>query len=318
VSGSALIGLPAPAVTSELVWLSQTLETSPVPGTALVVGSDPVLSPDGTRVAFVVDAESDRHLVVRDLKTGSDARLTPVGQDAPTLDAPSWFPLGDEVVFTIGSTTSRKIVARRTDGAGGQRMLVSGLSGQVTPDRRYLVFLVDEGVATRLRYAPLLADGSVGAAERVLKQSDPYIRNFDLSSDGSTLAYSLQEADGKLNAFLTDFPAGSRQLQVTTSGGAHPRFSGDGKALFYLAPATPQTDPPRGAVAERPITLKPLDTSGPPVQLFIEGKAPLDWLVPLFDVWRDGRLLTLRRTGGDKRPSPRLILVQNWRAAVGR
>jgi hypothetical protein len=61
-----------------------------------------------------------------------------------------------------------------------------------------------------------------------------------------------------------------------------------------------------------------LDTSGPPVQLFIEGKAPLDWLVPLFDVWSDGRLLTLRRTGGDKRPSPRLILVQNWRAAVGR
>jgi hypothetical protein len=255
---------------------------------------------------------------VRDLKTGSDTRLTPAGEDAPTLDAPSWFPSSDEVVFAAGSTAARKIVARRTDGSGGQRMLVNGLAGQVTPDRRYLVFLVDEGVGTRLRYGPLLADGSVGAAERVLKQSDPLIRAFDLSPDGSTLAYSIQEADGRLNAFLTDFPAGSRQLQVTTSGGAHPRFSGDGKALFYLSPATPQTDPPRGAVAERPITLKPLDTSGPPVQLFVEGKGPEGIILNVFDVARDRRMLTMRRTGGDKGTGTPQVVVRPRRSALSR
>jgi hypothetical protein len=317
-TGGALIGLPPPAATTELVWLSQTGDVSPVPGTSVAVGSAPVLSPDGSRVAFVVDTEGDRHLVVRDLKTGSDTRLTPAGQDAPTLDEPSWFPSGDEVVFGAGSVTARRIVTRRTDGSGGQRMLVGGLLGQVTPDRGYLVFLLEEGGATRLRYAPLVADGSVGAAERVLKHSDPNIIAFDLSPDGSTLAYSIPEADGRLNTFLTDFPAGSRELQVTTSGGARPRFSGDGKAVFYLAPAVPQTDPPRGAVAKRPVTLKSLETSGPPVQLFVEGKEPPGVIMTLFDVARDGRLLTMRRTGGDKRPSPRLVLVQNWRAAVRR
>ena len=153
-------------------------------------------------------------------------------------------------------------------------MLVSGLSGQVTPDRQYLVFLVDEGGAERLRYAPLAADGSVGAAERVLKQSDPNIRAFDLSPTAQRWRIPFTRADGRLNAFLTDFPAGNRQLQVTTTGAGPPRFSRDGNALFYLARATPQTDPPRGALAKRPITLKPLDTSGPPVQLFVEGKAP--------------------------------------------
>ncbi len=317
-TGAALIGLPPAAATADLVWMTQTGEVSPVPGPPVVPGSPPVLSPDGSRVAFVVDTEGDRHLVVRDLKTGSDTRLTPAGQDAPTLDAPSWFPSGDEVVFGTGSVTARRLAARRTDGSGGQRMLVAGFLGRVTPNRQYLVFLVEEGGASRLRYAPLAADGSVGAALRVLKHSDPDIVAFDLSPDGSTLAYSIPEADSRLNSFLTDFPGGSRQLQVTTTGGARPRFSGDGDALFYLAPAVPQTDPPRGALAKRPVALKSLETSGPPVQLIVQGKEPPGVILTSFDVARDGRLLTLRRTGGEKPPSPRLVLVQNWRAAVRR
>jgi hypothetical protein len=67
-----------------------------------------------------------------------------------------------------------------------------------------------------------------------------------------------------------------------------------------------------------PIALKSLETSGPPVQLLVEGKEPPGVIMTSFDVAHDGRLLTMRRTGGDKRPSPRLVLVQNWRAAVGR
>jgi hypothetical protein len=317
-TGAAVIALPPAAAAADLVWMSQTGEVSPVPGSPFVPGSPPVLSPDGGRVAFVVDTEGDQHLVVRDLKTGNDTRLTPAGEDAPTLDEPSWFPSGDEIVFVTGPVTARRLVARRTDGSGGQRMLVGGLRGQVTPNRQYLVFLVQEGSAIRLRCAPLAADGSIGAAERVLRQSDPNISAFDLSPDGSTLAYSVIEADSRLNSFLTDFPGGSRQVQVTTTGGGRPRFSGDGGALFYLAPAVPQTDPPRGALVKRPVALKSLETSGPPVQLIVQGTEPPGVILTSFDVARDGRLLTLRRTGGEKPPSPRLVLVQNWRTAVRR
>ena len=184
-------------------------------------------------------------------------------------------------------------------------MLVNGLAGQVTPDRRYLVC----PGGRRRRYAPAvcarsLADGSVGAAERVLKQSDPLIRAFDLSPDGSTLAYSIQEADGRLNAFLTDFPAGSRQLQVTTSGGGAPTVLGRWQGTLLSVARHAADRSPRGAVAERPITLKPLDTSGPPVQLFVDGKEPEGIILNVFDVARDRRMLTMRRTGGDKRPQP--------------
>ena len=234
---------PPPAAIAELVWLSQAGEVSPVPGTPVSVGSAPVMSPDGSRAAFVVDTEGDRHLVVRDLKTGNDTRLTPAGQDVPTLNPPSWFPSGDEVVFGTGPIGARRIVARRVDGSGGQRMLVGGRLGQVTPDSRYLVFLVEEGGTNRLRYAPLLADGSVGAAQRMLKQSDPDIESFHLSPDGSTLVYATPEADGLLNAFLTDFPAGARQVQATTIGAGSPRFSKDGTTIFYGSQAVPRGIP---------------------------------------------------------------------------
>jgi hypothetical protein len=316
-AGAAVITLPPPASTVELAWMTERGEVSPVPGPPVEGLSAPVLSPDGRRVVFVIDAEGDRHLVVRDLETGSDARLTPAGEDVPTLDPPTWFPSSDEIVFATGPAATRRIVARRLDGSGGQRALVGGLVGKVTPNRQHLVFLVEDGGARRLRYAPLGADGSVGAPRRVLPSSDPNIGGFDLSPDGSTLAYAVVEADNRLNTFLTDFPAGSRQVQVTERGGARPQFSGDGNTLFYLTAAEPQRDRFRGALAKRPLALKSLATSGPAVQLLVEGQEPAGVVLPVFDVGRDGRLLTMRRTDGDRRPGPRRLLVQNWRAAIG-
>ena len=54
------------------------------------------------------------------------------------------------------------------------------------------------------------------------------------------------------------------------------------------------------------------------MQLLVQGEEPPGVIPDSFDVARDARLLMMRRTGGDKPPSPRLVLVQNWRAALGR
>ena len=130
--------------------------------------------------------------------------------------------------------------------------------------------------------------------------------------------YATPEADGLLNAFLTDFPAGARQVQATTIGAGSPRFSKDGTTIFYGSQAVPRGDPPRGALAKRPVALKSLSTSGPQVQVLVQGEEPPGVLLNAFDVARDARLLMMRRTGGDKPSSPRLVLVQNWRSAVER
>ena len=315
--GDVLISLPPAPQSMELVWMTERGEVSPAAGPPIEVASPPVLSPDGRRVVFVVDADNDRHLIVRDLDTGSDARLTPQAEGVPTLDPPTWFPSSDEVIFATGPLASRRIVARRIDGRGGQRVLVEGLAGQVTRDAQHLVFLIGNGGDRHLRYAPLAADRSVGAVRRLFRDSDPDIGSFDISPDGSVLAYSASEADGRLNTFLTDFPAASRQVQMTTRGGARAQFSADGSAIFYVSPAQPATDPLRGALSKRSIALKSLAPSGPEVQLLVEGRLPRAALAG-FDVSADGRLLTVRRADGDRSQGPRRILVQNWPAAIGR
>ena len=75
------------------------------------------LSPDGRRVAIVRGGEEatalgadDTSLIVRDLATGTDTRLTVRASDgrsaaAPLLlNAPSWFPSGDRILLSTGET----------------------------------------------------------------------------------------------------------------------------------------------------------------------------------------------------------------------
>lgn len=318
--GDVLITIPPGAPPTELVWMTERGEVSPPVSGARVAGIAAVaLSPDQRHAAFVVDVEGDRHLVVRDLVTGSDVRLTPSGADAPTLDpVPSWFPSGDAVVFTTGGGPSRRVVARRLDGSGGERVLANGLGGRVTPNGRFLVYLIDDGGLRRLRYTPIAADGSIGAAQRIFQRDDPAIAGFELSPDGAVLAYTISEADSLLATFLTDFPEGTHHVQVTSRGGGRPRFARDGSALFFLAQAQPRTDPPHAALAKRSLSLKALATSGPEMQLMTDDEMPPGIVMPVYDVARDGRLLTIRRTDIGRPLIPRLLLVQNWRAAVAR
>lgn len=252
--GNAVIALLPPLRPTELVWMTERGEVTPLPGVPVPGIAAHALSPDGRHVAFIVDAEGDRHLLVRNRETGSDARLTPAGAEEPTLQSPSWFPSSDEVVFATGPAAIRRVVSRRLDGSGGLRVLATARLGQITPDGRYLVLVVDESGQRRLRYAPLDTNGTVGALGRVLQGADPEVFTFDVSRDGSMLAYSISEADGLLNTFLTDFPGGSRQVQVTTRGGGRPKFSIDGTTVFYLTrvPDTESLGGGPGQTAARP------------------------------------------------------------------
>jgi Tol biopolymer transport system component len=127
------------------------------------------------------------------------------------------------------------------------------------------------------------------------------------SPDGRWVAYVSDES-GRKEVFVASFPDPSQRLRVSSDGGDQPRWSRDGRELFYVSKretmmATP-FDPSNGTPA------------GPPVRLF---DAPISSAfgshVPLrYDVAPDGRFLIIVRASKD--PPPPLVLVLNWQAGL--
>jgi hypothetical protein len=97
----------------------------------------------------------------------------------------------------------------------------------------------------------------------------------------------------------------SGQWQISTTGGINPRWRGDGRELYFLAP--------NGAIMAATITVSGSAlTPGAPVPLFrtrIVGGGTENNQGRQYDVSRDGRFLVNTVLGDTSSP---ITLVQNW------
>ena len=305
-----------------LVWLDRKGATAPVAGPTFERGSPPALSANGRRAAFFVSSEQGPYLIVRDLHSGLDTRLTFQGSDRGSLlhsaVPPMWFPAGDRVIYTIGGTEATKLVAQTVDGTSGAREITSADFGRISPDGRLLLYAIDDRGTHRLHHAPLGADGTVGPGQRVFQgNEEPNVNGFDLSPDGTMLAYAVTQPDRQSNIFLTKFPSGSGRWQVTSSGGKDPRFARNGREIFYLTGGRDARGRPIGKLMAVPLTTQPTVTLGAPVTLAEEGAGPAAGLIfSGYDVAADGRFLMVRSDASTKDAAARLVLVQNWLRAI--
>ena len=65
-------------------------------------------------------------------------------------------------------------------------------------------------------------------------QTESEERNGQFSPDGKWLAYE-SNSSGPSEVFMQPFAAPGKREQVSTKGGAQPRWRADGKELFYIA-----------------------------------------------------------------------------------
>jgi WD40-like Beta Propeller Repeat len=124
--------------------------------------------------------------------------------------------------------------------------------------------------------------------------------NPQFSKDGHWIAYNSNES-GRHEVYITSFPDPGRKWRVSAAGGTSPRWRGDGKEIFYLAPDNRLT-----AAA---LDLKPGTVEVKNVELLF---GPLD---AGYDVSADGQRFLAPLTPEGEVHEP-LTVVLNWTAGL--
>ena len=273
----------------ELAWVDRNGETVAVDSLwSAPLANRPALSPDGRAVGVMVQTSGAPQVWVKQLDRGPATKLADEG------GTPSWSPDGRDVVYSArggwargpadGSTLARIVPTRS-----------SVLGPQLSPDGKWILYSTGSDILIQA------AEGDTGA--RLLVGGPGSQRGATVSPDGRWLAYMSDES-GRFEVYVRPFPnAQVAKHQVSANGAWNPRWSRDGRELFF-------SDEPRDLISV-PVTLVPTFSAGTPMRLF----AAADFGMPTwgFDVSLDGkRFLMTRPTGGGKGRPDALVLVQNF------
>jgi serine/threonine-protein kinase len=192
----------------------------------------PVLSPDGTRLAVNILANSEQQIWIRELDRGPLPKLTFTGWN----QRPAWTPDGRFVAFGSRRTGDLDLYIRRADGTGQAELLLDeeeGL-GEVTfsPDGEWLVYRVNRG-GRDLFARRIGADLSVDSVPVPLVTTEFSETSPAVSPDGRWLAYISNES-GQYQVYVRPFPnTDDGRWQISTDGGREPVWAHSGRELFY-------------------------------------------------------------------------------------
>lgn len=211
-------------VLSTLRWLDRT-------GKELEVVGDPgsywdiQLSPDGQKVAISM-GDPQREIWLRDLPRRTLTRFPIEGAFAGTA---AFSPDGGVVYFDVTRGDDNFILARRVSG-GGQTQIAKlkdfPLVGSVAPDGKTLVASDRLG---RLIRVPINPPGP----PEVLTEEKSVESQPSHSSDGKWIAYQADQ-NGRFEVFVMAAADPTQKWQISSAGGIFPRFSRDGKEIFYI------------------------------------------------------------------------------------
>ena len=294
-SANGVLVFASPGDRARLSWFDRNGSRQPLESTASMLWVR--FSPDGRRALFNRADPRSGNLDIwsLDLVRGVETRVT---SDPDTETYGLLLPDGS-LVYSEPRGASPQIF-RRDLGTGETREVVPEGSFQMaqdlTPDARTLVF------AERIGYGPwdlFRVSLSGGPAQPLL--TTPFDEtDLRLSPDGRFAAFVSNEP-GRSEVYVAPFPKLGERVRVTQEGARVPRWSRDGRELFYLT-------------ADRRLVAVPVRAGaslelGPPRTLFaLQGK----WPWASYDVAHDGRFLAIvPESLSSEQP---LTVVVNWTA----
>jgi serine/threonine protein kinase/Tol biopolymer transport system component len=188
-------------------------------------------SPDGKRLALEridVDQKSG-DVWIMDLPTARLERLTSFSGPMRGFGVPVWSRAGDRVLVTsFAGSFSIFSPDRSSDPEERLKVKMSAHGGwpnDWSPDGRYVIV----GLSHDIWLVPTSSEG-----EPVPYARTPYSESGSrFSPAGDLLAYASTES-GRREIYVDTFPQPSKKQRVSSSGGNYPRWSSNGRDLYYL------------------------------------------------------------------------------------
>ena len=235
-TGTVLYGTTRHQVT-QLVWLDrngQQVGTVTHPGRY----ERAALSPDEKMVAVEV---IDPHLETPDIWIVEAARgvMSRFTSESSAERMPIWSPDGTRIVFSSPRHGNPpRLFEKMANGGTELPFFESDLILQPTDWSRDGRFIVYSRRDSRTGWDVWAVPANSDAVDRkgvIYLQTAFNEHHGHLSSDGRWMAYASDESR-RWEVYVGAFPAGGGRWQISTGGGAEPRWRSDGKELYYVAP----------------------------------------------------------------------------------
>ena len=189
------------------------------------------ISPDGSRMAIVIGSSGSGDVWVHDFARATSTRLTFDNKNA----APIWSADGRTIYYSsIDLTGARTTVMRKPSDGGREAEVVASVEDAaymkaIDSDQTSAIFdykmIANRGDIVRI---PLGSDGPITP----IVNTDFNEFGAALSPDTRWLAYQSPE-NGPPEIWVRDLSGSGGRWQISTAGGEEPRWSPDGRELFY-------------------------------------------------------------------------------------
>jgi eukaryotic-like serine/threonine-protein kinase len=264
------------------------------------------LAPDGRWLTF---DKTDMSSLTTDVWTHDLQRQTlkRVTFEPAYNVVPIWSPNAARLAFASNrGLVNQNLYMKNSDGSQEEKNIVrvevdDMFPSDWSPDGKYILYTRDRD----LWFATL----PELKTSQFLKATSA-LRNGQFSPNGKWVAYASNET-GKWQVYVTCFPEARGRWQVSTGGGQEPRWSGNGKELFFLSPDNK-------IMAATVTTGANFDVGTPAVLFQATPRQPFS-LFDLFsyDVSRDGQRFLIITQAKATETSP-LSVILNWPAKLNK
>jgi dipeptidyl aminopeptidase/acylaminoacyl peptidase len=273
---------------------------------------DIAVSPDGSALAVSVmdPARSTRDLWLYPVLGGPGRRLT---FEAADEFAPVWSPGGDRLLFSSSRDGLVELAVVDVNGPAApqpfdaDREGVGKFAADWSRDNRAVLYVGGGRAINRsdLFVAPL----ANGQQARALLDS-PFVETHGrIGPTGDWMAYTSNET-GRLEVYVDKFPTLGDKRIVSADGGGWPRWSRDGRELFWV------TDGGDLMAAQVRRSGSRLEIASPRARFRLNAREPVRLDAYGYDVLPDGRFVVNRLIA--EPGTSAITIVLNWTTALER